>query len=563
MIPALVAPYTAPTDAVGWDKGVLDSTALLTTTDKAQLDITSDVCLIACIRPDQIATGSYQRIFGKWGASGAFSYGLGLSPTGQITLHLSPNGTTLSNENSGATAPLTGLLDDGEKFWIAGAVDSTNAATTGRDKKYWWRRDGDTAWTQLGVTQTNTPAQNIFSGAGDLSIGRLPGDTTSQFNGTIYNVEVYNGIGAFTAPGQGTLVASANMRTPWTADSYSDGLGNTWTRANGTWKADPLFTVATATGLTGARFPHRASDTTVMVPDSLGNSLSVWSFASGNNIVLKGSTGSKADLTGARSAVVDATGAYAFVVSLESDYFAVYDLRSDVPQPVAAIQDAVNLNGARGIIREGNYCFVTARDGDRVTSVKVTDPTNPVVVSSITHANLDDVRGLAYINGYVLAAANTPNRITSIDVSNPENLVYGSSLQDNTNLSGIHEIAIFEDAAICACVNSPGRITSVDVHDPLSMSVTGSLSLGILTQSMYSLEVDAVTGYVYVSNLDLGWVVMADLNNTGAVPSFLYAVRPGTLTTGGGVYLDPQRRVLIVVSYDEGTIALMKISGQT
>lgn len=552
---------------VGWDKGLTDDTALLTTTDKAALDITSDICLVACIRPDVIASGSYQRIFGKWGASGSFSYGLGLSPTGQIALHLSPNGTTLSNENSGVTAPLTNVLEDGEKFWIAGAIDSTNAATTGRDKKYWWRRDGDTTWTQLGVTQTNTPAQNIFSGGGDLSIGRLPGDTTLQFSGTIYEIKVYNGIGAFTAPEQGTLVAHAYMRGEWANDTYDDGLGNTWTRTDGTWKADPIYTLDISIGgLTGARFPHYANDSTVMVPDSGNDSLSLWSYANGINITELGTTGTQTQLDGARSAVVDATGAYAFVVSLESNRFSVYDIRQNSPQLVTSIQDATNLGGARAIIRVGNYCFVTCRDTARLTSVNVSDPTNPQIADSINHANLTDARGLVYYTTgseeTVYVAANSVNRVTAIDVSDPENLAYFTSLQDNTNLDGVHELILFEDTLICACVNTPGRVTKLSIGFPSpTLTFQSTYTFNTITQSMYSIDFDIQTGYVFVSNLDLGWVVMLDAN--GASFDHIFSVRPTGITSGGGVYIDQVKKLLTVVSFDEGAIALMKISGTT
>lgn len=557
-IDATISPTNTPTDAVGWDKGTTDDTALLTTTDKAALDITGDMCLVACIRPDVIASGAQQRIFGKWGASGAFSYGLTISSVGRIEIVFSTTGSNISTEGSGATAPLTGVVNDGEKFWIAAAIDVNNGAA-GRDKKYWWKRDGDAAWTQLGVTQTNTPNQTIFSGAGDLSIGRFPGDTTAQFNGTIYNVEVYNGIGAFTAPGQGTLVASANMRTPWASDTYSDGLGNTWTRTDGTWKVDPIYTVTSSTGLVGARFPHYVNDTVAMVPDSGDDSLSLWSYASGTSIVKKGTTGTQTTLDGARSAVIDATGAYAFVVSLESSRFSVYDVRQDTPQLVTSIQDTTQLGGARAIIRVGDYCYVTARDTARVTSVKVADPTNPVIVSSITHANLTDARGIVW-NGanHVIVAANSVDRITSIDMSNPESLVYGGSLQDATNLDGIHEIAMYGNAAICACVNLPGRVTAIDMTSPTAPVFKSTLSLSVLTQSMYSIEI--MGNYAYVSNLDLGWIVMIDVTNWLTSLSFVYATRPGTLTTGGGLYIDANKNLMPVVSYDEGTIALMKIN---
>lgn len=554
--------------AYGWYKLTADTTALLTTTDKAALDITGDICLVACIRPTVIASGTTQRIFGKWGSSGQFAYGLGLSTGGLIQLTFSTNGTSISVESSGATAPLSNLLEDGEKFWIAAAMDANNGAS-GRTKKYWWRREGDPNWTQLGVTQTSTPNQSIFSGSGDVGIGRFPGDTASGFQGWIYNIEIYDGIGTFTTPGEGTLVAAAEMREPWSGGTYDDGIGNTWTETTGSsqWSLDPIYRTYWDPGSPGSgpRFPVIVNDSKFMVPFGDTDGASLWRYDRGGAIAKLGEITTTAQLDGARAAVMSADNKYAFTVSLEGDYFATVDVTGDVPRVVASIQDTTNLNGARSIVRKGDYCYVTARDGARVTSVNVSNPLSPSVAHSVTHANLTDCRGIAVhpTEDYVIVACDSVDRITSVNISDPNSLTYGSSVQDTTHLDGAHELVLYNNggtvAALVACVNSPGRIAPLDVTDPMAMIPNGSYTLGTLTQSAYDIAIDYALGKMFVVNLDLGWITIWDVTPAPGDIQFQFAFRPAT--TGGGLAYDEASRTLVFVSYDESIVETLRVTG--
>ena len=69
-------------------------------------------------------------------------------------------------------------------------------------------------------------------------MGMLPGGGNMQ-DGELRVVRIYNGIGAGTAPGQGTLVADVPLAGNWLNGPQTDPQGTVWTLAGGPWAYVP------------------------------------------------------------------------------------------------------------------------------------------------------------------------------------------------------------------------------------------------------------------------------------------------------------------------------------
>jgi hypothetical protein len=111
--------------------------------------------------------------------------------------------------------------------WVAVTLDVDNgndASVT----KFWSSLDGVT-WKQMGDA-FNGSLGNIFPSTTPINIGANTGGTASLFNGLVQDVRIYNGIGANTAPGQGTLVGHFDASRTWPGATYTDETGKVWTR---------------------------------------------------------------------------------------------------------------------------------------------------------------------------------------------------------------------------------------------------------------------------------------------------------------------------------------------
>ncbi len=188
------------------------------TADKAALDLSSGLEVIACVALADWTPSATQTIIGKYNTTGNLrSYRLEILGTGNPALGLSELGTAVSTGNAGAAVGAA----DGSARWLKvtwRASDGRMQAFTSTDPP-----GGaiPTNWVQLGTNQT-IALIGLFNSSEALFIGRQgsPGGPLPT-TGKIYRMILKD------AP-DGTTVADFNPDGRVGSTSWADAYGNTW-----------------------------------------------------------------------------------------------------------------------------------------------------------------------------------------------------------------------------------------------------------------------------------------------------------------------------------------------
>ena len=178
--------------------------------------------VIMHIAASDYTPSSTECVFAQFANSGDMTFLIYLmSPTGSWRTYFA---------NTSNQADFLGLgTTDGDDVWVGFTAEAKPNVDGGTTFKMFTSLDG-TSWTQHDTTKSDTtgftppvtPSGTVVVGARDLSGSTLP------FTGSIYYAAYYNGIGANTAPGQGTLVAEFNASAP-VEPRYRDSTGKIWT----------------------------------------------------------------------------------------------------------------------------------------------------------------------------------------------------------------------------------------------------------------------------------------------------------------------------------------------
>lgn len=141
------------------------------------------------------------------------------------SLRSSVNDGTATSNNFNGDATFA-VPSEGRPAWFGFTLDASDGSGD-MAVTFWEGGDGDTpSWSQLGTTQTWGGSDNtVLDNGGKLYLMHSGGSLNAV--GAVYEAHYYDGIGANSAPGQGTLVASF-VPTLW-SDESKDSLGNTWT----------------------------------------------------------------------------------------------------------------------------------------------------------------------------------------------------------------------------------------------------------------------------------------------------------------------------------------------
>lgn len=211
----------------------------VSTTDKAVLDVTGDLDLRIELQPDNWTLGTAGQVLaGKYNnATANRSWFWSIQPSGQMRLAWSADG---NNAITNGTFRDSTVIVPGTTGSLAlrVTIDVNNGAAGHTVTFYTSNAIGGT-WTQLGAPVVTAGTTSIFSGNGDLWVGKVVNSTGGlpltaasdgqpavfPMAGRIYAFEMRNGIG-------GTLVAKMDASSRTEGDtSWSDGLGtpNTWT----------------------------------------------------------------------------------------------------------------------------------------------------------------------------------------------------------------------------------------------------------------------------------------------------------------------------------------------
>lgn len=221
------------------------------TPDSAALDITGDIEIIAYVLADDYTPGTINTICAKWITTGnQRSYLLQILTNGILAISTSVAGTAGTIIVTGST--IAPGFTNGVGYWVKINVDVDNGAGGNTVTFSTSTNPANTAvasiaWEALGSPVINAGTTSIFDSTSGLEIGSHSSGTAAIFDGKIYRVLVYAGIG-------GTLKADFN------ANDAVTGAATVTSAA--TSEVYTLFGVATISGaldvisLTNGRFQY-------------------------------------------------------------------------------------------------------------------------------------------------------------------------------------------------------------------------------------------------------------------------------------------------------------------
>ncbi|HYH49645.1 MAG TPA: hypothetical protein VEG38_08860, partial [Acidimicrobiia bacterium] len=123
----------------------------------------------------------------------------------------------------------TAAFANGEVHWVRAVLDVNNEAS-GNDVFFYTSEDGET-WTQLGNTVTTAGVTSIFDSTSAVEIGSRFGGTVGALAGSVYYVEIRNGIdGTVVNSFDASTVTPAGPRDPATVTA-----GGPWTINGASW----------------------------------------------------------------------------------------------------------------------------------------------------------------------------------------------------------------------------------------------------------------------------------------------------------------------------------------
>lgn len=223
------------------------------------------------------------------------------------------------------------------------------------------------------------------------------------------------------------------------------------------------------------------------------------------------------------------------------------------PVWLGSVTNTTTLNGAVGVAVHGDYAYVAADDGDRLTVVNISDPAAPSIVGSVTDAQIDGAGRIFLRYPYAFVTSRFPDRLVAINVSNPASPSIAGSIQDTLRLDGAIDI---EGRGRYAYVGAPNQdyITIVDIADPASMSITGSLSSALYD---FPIDLDVSGSYAYVVGETSDSLVVVDISNP-ASPSIAGSVTDAMLDRPVGVTVVPP--YAYVSAHDLDRITVVDVS---
>ncbi len=243
-----------------------------------------------------------------------------------------------------------------------------------------------------------------------------------------------------------------------------------------------------------------------------------------------------------RSVVV--SGQYAYVTAYLGSRLTIVDISNPgSPTIVGSIQNYTNLYGARYVFVSGQYAYVTAFNGNALTIVDVSNPASPTVFGSVQDDTNLRFAESVYVSGqYAYVAVSdtsvvTGNRLTVVDVSNPASPTVVGSVKDDANLRGAISVFVSGQYAYVAAYRN-NRLTVVDVSNPASPTVVGSVKDDTNLRSARSVFVSGQ--YAYVTAPESNALTVVDVSNP-ASPTVIGSVRDNTNLNGArSVYISGQ-----------------------
>jgi hypothetical protein len=223
------------------------------TPDTASNSITGDFGIILGLSFDDVPPDDKNKVLAAKFVSGSQAWILYINGTdgvldGQPQAYIENAAGSFIEPLSSATLSSVGITA-GQIFGLGMTVDVDNGAA-GTTSKFWYSTDYNTTsksgtWVSLAI-DVDALISNIRNSTDPVWWGEFNATdaATDTFKGKLYVGQLYSGIGADTAPGQGTLVNelwaqdAPNAATSW----VSSATGETYTLTGATLVGDAVAT---------------------------------------------------------------------------------------------------------------------------------------------------------------------------------------------------------------------------------------------------------------------------------------------------------------------------------
>jgi hypothetical protein len=227
-----------------------------------------------------------------------------------------------------------------------------------------------------------------------------------------------------------------------------------------------------------------------------GNSLTIVNISNPLSPSVAGTVHDSSRLFGAYAVAV--SGHYAFVASqgllagqpntpdTSKGSFSVIDLTNPGSPTIVGNIDNSSLSGAEtnaldhatSVAISGNYAYVTAYYGSRLTTINISNPTDPRVAASINDpTNLLRPNDVAVQGNYayVVNQISGAMELAVVNISNPAAPTIVAAITDDSLLAGSYRIRINGDFAYISG-NGASSVAAVDISNPSAPRIAGSIT---------------------------------------------------------------------------------------
>ena len=151
---------------------------------------------------------------------------------------------------------------------------------------------------------------------------------------------------------------------------------------------------------------------------------------------------------------------------------------------------------ACGIAVSGQYAYVTASYGNRLTIIDISDPLHPTIVGSLFNSSQLPVPVDVAVAGgyaYVVNELVSNGRVAVVDVRNPASPQIVGSVAAPA-LNGAYRIRIRNNFAYVAATYSPS-MSVIDISDPANPRLAGSFTSNALLNRTVGIDLDPTSRY--------------------------------------------------------------------
>jgi hypothetical protein len=226
--------------------------------------------------------------------------------------------------------------------------------------------------------------------------------------------------------------------------------------------------------------------------DGSGNSLTIVNISTPLAPKVVGTVTSASELFGAYAVAV--SGPYAFVASqgllsgqpatpaTSTGSFTVINLSTlaivaNIDNASLSGAQAAGLHHATSVSISGDYAYVTAYGGERLTTINIANPTTPVVVNTLRDpVNLQTPNDVATQGNYayVVNQLGSGMDFAVVNISNPAAPAVVGSLTDPT-LLGSYRVRVRGNFAFVSA-NGAGAVAAIDVSNPAAPRLAGAVT---------------------------------------------------------------------------------------